>query len=254
MIDLESAKKEFEKYISNYDLNNPEIERKVGHSFRVSKISEKIAKSLNLPDEEIEVATLIGLLHDIGKIDQRSEKSVYKDLEKVEHGEAAVKILEKDDYIRKYIEDSKYDNIIKTAIINHSKYEIEKKLDDKTLGFCKIIRDSDKLDILYQAEMLFWKNGTKVQDEITQNVIEEFYNQIKVHRENIETKIDGIISMISNIYDIYYRESFKMIKENDYINKIMDKFEIKNEYVKEQFNDIRNIANNYIEDKIKNMK
>ena len=34
----------------------------------------------------------------------------------------------------------------------------------------------------------------------------------------------------------------------------MDKFEIKNEYVKEQFNDIRNIANNYIEDKIKNMK
>ena len=145
-------------------------------------------------------------------------------------------------------------NIIKTAIINHSKYEIEKILDDETLVFCKIIRDSDKLDILYQAEMLFWKNGTKVQDEITQNVIEEFYNQIKVHRENIETKIDGIISMISNIYDIYYQESFKIIKENDYINKIMDKFEIQDENVKKQFNEIRSIANNYVEDKIKNME
>lgn len=254
MLDLDKAKKEFEKYISNYDLKNPEIKRKVEHSYRVAEISEKIAKSLNLSNEEIEVATLIGLLHDIGKIDQRSEKSVYKDLERVEHGEAAVKILEKNDYIRKYIENSRYDNIIKTAIINHSKYEIEKKLDDKTLGFCKIIRDSDKLDILYQAEMLFWKNGTKVQDEITQNVIEEFYNQIKVHRENIETKIDGIISMISNIYDIYYQESFKIIKENDYINKIMDKFEIQDENVKKQFNEIRSIVNNYVEDKIKNME
>ena len=232
MLDLDKAKKEFEKYISNYDLKNPEIKRKVEHSYRVAEISEKIAKSLNLSNEEIKVATLIGLLHDIGKIDQRSEKSVYKDLERVEHGEAAVKILEKNDYIRKYIENSRYDNIIKTAIINHSKYEIEKKLDDKTLGFCKIIRDSDKLDILYQAETLFWKNGTKLQDEITQNVIEEFYNQIKVHRENIETKIDGIISMISNIYDIYYQESFKMVKENDYINKIMNKFEIEDKHNK----------------------
>ena len=48
MIDLENAKNEFKKYISNYDLNNPEITRKVGHSYRVAEISKRIAKSLNL--------------------------------------------------------------------------------------------------------------------------------------------------------------------------------------------------------------
>lgn len=42
-----------------------------------------------------------------------------------------------------------------------------------------------------------------------------------------------------------------MIKENDYINKIMNKFEIRDRDVKEQFEEIRNIANKYIEDKIK---
>ena len=45
-----------------------------------------------------------------------------------------------------------------------------------------------------------------------------------------------------------------MIKENDYINKIINKFEIKDDDVKEQFEEVRSIANNYVEDRIKNMK
>ena len=58
------------------------------------------------------------------------------------------------------------------------------------------------------------------------------------------------IGIISFIYDINYIESFKIIKENDYINKIMDKFEIENNKVKEEFEEIRRIANKYIENKI----
>ena len=47
MVDLENAKKEFKKYISNYDINNPNIERKIGHSYRVAKTSKKIAEVPN---------------------------------------------------------------------------------------------------------------------------------------------------------------------------------------------------------------
>ena len=56
------------------------------------------------------------------------------------------------------------------------------------------------------------------------------------------------------IFDIYYKESFKMIKENDYINKIINKFEIEDDDLKEQFEEVRSIANNYVEDRIENMK
>ena len=52
MVDLENAKKEFKKYISNYDINNPNIERKIGHSYRVAKISRKISETLNLEKED----------------------------------------------------------------------------------------------------------------------------------------------------------------------------------------------------------
>ena len=248
MIDLENAKNEFKKYISNYDLNNPEIARKVGHSYRVAEISKRIAESLNLKQEEIEVAELIGLLHDIAKIDQRSENKIYTDLENIEHGEAAAIILERNNYIRKYIKDNKYDEIIKTAIINHSKYEIAKNIqDEKTLMFCKIIRNSDEIDIIYQAQEIFW---TKIQDGISQKVLKDFKEEKQILNQDKITELDKAIGIISFIYDINYLESFKITKENDYINKIMDKFEIENTKVKEEFEEIRKIANKYIENKI----
>ena len=250
MIDLENAKNEFKKYISNYDLNNPEITRKVGHSYRVAKISKKIAKSLNLEQEEIEVAELIGLLHDIGRFEQQTIYKTYDDIYSIDHGELGVKILENNEYIRKYIENSKYDKIIKTAIFNHNKYEIEKNLEQKTLIFCEIIRDSDKLDILYEAIAMFWKDKTKIKDGISQKVLKDFKEEKQILNQDKITQLDKAIAIISFIYDINYLESFEIIKENDYINKIIDKFEIENTKVKEEFEEIRKIANKYIENKI----
>lgn len=250
MIDLENAKKEFEKYISNYNQKDTEIKRKIDHSYRVSKISKKIAESLNLEKEEIEIAELIGLLHDIAKIDQRSNNVVYKDLENTEHGNAGAIILERNNYLRNYIQKNKYDNYIKTAIVNHSKYAIQKNLKEQELLFSKIIRDADKIDILYQASTIFWKNGVRVNEQISKKVIEEFKEKIKIHRENVKNTIDRIISTISMIYDINYLKSFEIIKENNYINKIIDKLEIEDKETKENVENIRKISNKYIENKI----
>ena len=128
MIDLLNAKKEFKKYMGNYDLVNSEIERKVGHSYRVAEISGEIARSLNLTDEEIELATLIGLLHDIGRFEQQTRYGTYDDTYSIDHGKLGVEILEENNYVRNYIKDDKYDNIIKTSIYNHNKYDIENTL------------------------------------------------------------------------------------------------------------------------------
>ena len=69
-MDLEKAQKEFIKYTENYDLRDSNIIRKQLHSIRVMELSEKIAKRLNLSKEKIEIATLIGLLHDIARFEQ----------------------------------------------------------------------------------------------------------------------------------------------------------------------------------------
>ena len=67
MLDLEKCKDEFLKYTEKYNLSNEKLKRKQLHSLRVMKKSRIIAQSLKLSEEEIQIATLIGLLHDIGR-------------------------------------------------------------------------------------------------------------------------------------------------------------------------------------------
>lgn len=59
---LEKEIEVFKNYVNNYDLNDPKISRKYYHSFRVMNYCVEIAKSLNLNEEEINLAGLIRLI------------------------------------------------------------------------------------------------------------------------------------------------------------------------------------------------
>lgn len=242
-------KQEFMKFTEKISKRTPRLERKIGHSIRVMDCSIKIAESLNLSKEEIYVSAVIGLLHDIGKLKQIDDES-YKS---IEHGKLAVEILKKDNYIRKYIEDSKYDNIIFKAIENHGLFEIEEGLSEKELLFAKIIRDADKLDIFYEGAEMFW-NSEKEQENIgnsqlSQNILEEFKQHIKIDRESRVTPLDGIVEFISMIYNIYFKYDFIILKQEDYINKILNKFEFIDVDTREHMQDVRVVANSYIQNK-----
>ena len=143
-MNLEKAKEEFLKYTKSYDLNNSNIFRKQTHSLRVMEISKQIAEGLNLTQEEVELATLIGLLHDIARFEQYTRFKTFKDSLSIDHGNLGVEILDKD--IRKYIKTDKYDEIIKIAVKNHNKYAIESGLTKEQELFSKIVRDADKID------------------------------------------------------------------------------------------------------------
>lgn len=253
MIDLIKAKEEFLSYASNYDTQNPNIERKIHHTLRVMDISQKVANSLNLDNEKIELAELIGLLHDIGRFEQYTRYGTYKDHLSINHGELGVEILENNQYIRKYIEGNKYDEIIKKAIRNHNAYALEDGLTNEEVLFCNIIRDSDKIDIFYQLSEIFYKGEEQyIQDEkISPKVLEEFWKKRLINNKIKNTKLDGLIGGISFVFDINFRESFKIIKQEKYIDKMVDRFEFKSIETKEQIENIRKIANEYIEQKTK---
>ena len=248
MIDIEKCKEEFINYVKKYDLEKDGIKRKYEHSLRVMEDSKKLAKILNLNNEEIEVATLIGLLHDIGRFD---EYSIKKD-NNFDHGDHGVEILKKDNYILNYIDNEKYIEIILKSIKNHNKLEIEKDLDEKNLMFCKIIRDSDKIDILYEGVYIFWnKKEEKENVETTKfgkYMEEEFIKQKQIKRlSNIKNDtIDGLFMLLSYVYDINFKETLQMIKKENYINKILSRFNFKDEIIKEQVNKFKDILNKYI--------
>jgi len=252
MIDIKKAEKEFEQYISKYDMSKAPISRKVFHTFRVEELCEKIAISLEMNEEDTNLAKLIGLLHDIARFEQHMRYGTYDDTKSIDHGNLGVEILKQDNYIRKYIETNEYDEIILKAIKNHNKYVIESDLDEREKMFCKIIRDADKLDIMYQGTYESWINDIqKIEGQtITQEVINDFNSQSTINRINVKELIDRIVVHIAFIYDLNFKESFKILKEKGYINKIFDRFNFEKAETKEKMKQIQKIANDYIDKEI----
>ena len=103
MIDLEKAIKEFYTYTNKFDIKNPNIQRKIGHSIRVMRISKEMAIKEKLTNEEIEIAMLIGLLHDIGRFEQYTEYKTYKDNISIDHGDLGVELLFDKGQIKRFI-------------------------------------------------------------------------------------------------------------------------------------------------------
>ena len=250
-MNLEKSIQEFIKYTEKYDLNNENIERKQKHSIRVMKISKEIAEGLSLTQEEVDIATLIGLLHDIARFEQYTKYHTFEDSESIDHGELGVEILNRD--IRRYIETDQYDEIIKLVVKNHNKYKIQEDLNLKQKLFAQIIRDADKIDIFYESVEMFWKGRESLVEEstISVEVFKQFLDNTQVKAENKKTPIDDVIAIMAFIFDINFKISFQILKEQDYVNKTLNRYDMYDFKTKEKLEEIRKIANLYIEQKIK---
>lgn len=249
-INLENAKEKFINYTETYNLKDENIKRKQQHSLRVMKISEQIATKLKLDKEQIQIATLIGLLHDIGRFKQYTEIGLGDNIEGFDHGNYGVKILFEDGMIRKFIETDQYDEIIKKAIKNHNKFTIEDGLTQEELLFAKIIRDADKIDIIYESEYIFYKGQEELinQSILTEKIYNQFMKKTLVKKEkNVSLKfIDDIVCVLAFIFDINYKTSFEILKEKNYISKILNRYNFEDEKTSQRVEKIKKLANEYI--------
>ncbi len=258
MIDFNNAIKEFKTYISEYDINNISTQSKITHTYHVMSDSEKIANALNLNNADVELAKLIGLLHDIGRFDEIKILG-QMDASKFNHAEHGVEILFNNDFIRKFISTNEFDEIIKFSILNHNKFEIEKTNDDRKLLFAKIIRDADKLDNfrvkstndkLSMSPKLI--DSVLEQDVISEDVLKTFYSKSTILTSDRKTALDIWISYLAFIFDFNYKYPVEIIKEKGYIDTIIDRIDYKNLNTKYEIEKIRLFIHNYIEEFIEN--
>lgn len=255
MINLLEAEKSFKKYLSSYDASDGNIELKIRHTYGVVRTSEYITKGLKLDEEDIQLAKLIALLHDIGRFEQVKVTESFMDNKKFDHAEYGVEILFKNKLIRSFIKEDKYDDIIYKAIINHNKYKIEDGLDERELLHAKIIRDADKLDNFRvkeedKLENIFpmkYNQDTIVYEQISKKVYEDFMNNKLIFRDDIVNQVDMWISYIAFIFDLNFDVSLKYVQEKGYIDKLVDRIEYKNEDTKQKMKQIRKCAKEYLE-------
>lgn len=220
----------FDKYVSNYDMNVKEINYKYYHSYRVMDNMVTIAKAMNLEMKDVNLAKCIGLLHDIARFEQFKRYHSFNDIN-MDHGDYGVEILKETDALKYFdIEKDDYDVVYK-AIKNHNKYLVEDNLSKRELLFAKMIRDADKIDILYalgnkKLKEIFREDGGNIRGSISK----QFYQNKLVKLKFDENEDENIIVLFSFIFDFNFSVSYQILKHNKYYEKIYERLKDKDKF------------------------
>lgn len=191
------------------------------------------------------------MLHDIGRFQQYqiANKEV-----KFNHGEAGVEILKKDNFIRKFIAEETYDNLILTAVYEHNRYQLSQGLTKEQALFSKIIKDADKIDLLYEGAEIYWQQPEEIQEiekgKLSPQMLEHIYQYQLADIKNRISRTDQILRFASYVFDINFPYSLKVLKENGDIIKMLDRFTYKDPKTKQEMEKIKEMITRYLDKKI----
>lgn len=220
----------FYDYVNKFE-QTPKVVLKKEHTIRVANNCYEIATLLNLSDEDKMIAYLIGLCHDLGRFKQLALTDSFSDHKtNIDHASLSVDVLFKEGLINKFMDTTDYDDIIKLAILSHNKDKIDSTLGPRTSMFSKIIRDADKLDILYiisfdDKENIFWFDEFKGL-EINDKILNDHLSNKLINYKDVETNFDLAITYYNYAYDVNYKWTKDRIIRNDYYNVINNRFKI----------------------------
>ncbi len=237
----------FEEFYQQYDSSNPKIKERYLHTYRVVDRIEELAISLHLTEEEIELAELIALLHDIGRFEQLSIYHTVNDRKSLDHGEYGVKILFEDGLIEKFKIPEEYYPIIKISIFNHNKMELTGIKNKKEELFAKMIKDADKLDIIY---LLIENNELPTtNEEVTPTCRELFFQHQMIPYRELKTDSDHLLIYLGYVYELYFSNSFRYLEETKLYEKMAKELNYPS-HLKEYFQEVEKyIQNKSIEPK-----
>lgn len=230
----------FAEYVRNYDPSDEKIKLKIDHTYRVAGLCQRIAESLGLSEPDVDIAWLLGMLHDIGRFEQIRRFGTFNDVQSVDYAEFGADLLLKEGLIRKFAEGyyeecelarsgneeaeqiiknnehhNKDTGLLEMAIRQHNKYRVKEDLTERQRMFCDILRDADKVDIfkvnadipmeiIYDVTTEELKNGV-----ITKEVLESFYKKETVLKSVRRSAVDHIVGHISLLFELVYKESYR---------------------------------------------
>lgn len=217
------------KFYGEDSVVNQNIELKEKHTLNVAKHAVNIAKSLNLTEDEINKAEVIGLFHDIGRFEQFKRYKTFSDCISANHASLGIEILDENKILSDISESEK--NIIIKAISLHNTKELPCDLNENDELFCKLIRDADKLDIFrviieYEKERKENPNPAIDNLPFTSGYNKELLKDIlmgeKISNNALKNYNDRKLYELSWITDLNFPFSFAYIKENKVLEKLIN--------------------------------
>ena len=230
-----AAVEAFREYSALYDTDDIKIKLKIDHTYRVSDIASRIGMSVGADPD---FSWFLGLLHDIGRFEQLTQYGTFKDADSVDHAELGADILFKDGLIESFPHPSLHGTAIEdvgrideTAIRLHNKLTLPDGLDEKTLLYCRILRDADKCDIFrVLTEPPYDERNEKIVTDSAEGVVEAAREDVMtcvtehrcVPRKSDFTQFEALISQCCMGFELVYSESRKIVGEQGYLEQLMN--------------------------------
>lgn len=211
------------------------MEVKLTHTMGVVRAAERIAKSINLSDEEVELAKLCALMHDVGRFPQIAKYKNDNDLITENHALLSVKTIKEKEMLH---EDDYTNDLVLKAVLYHNMKDIpEEEKDDKVILYSKLLRDADKVDI-YRAvveevlslpldELKELYSDLSFEEKTSDAIYEGYMNGTYVPKSEVKTMLDHNLLQLGWVIDgFYYKETGKIIAENNYPARMFEQIKM----------------------------
>lgn len=231
-IDRTRATEAFATYASAYDPSNPRIALKISHTMRVAALCERIARGLELPREDVDLAWLSGLVHDIGRFEQVRRYDTFNDSATVSHATLGAQVLfdassREAPLIRQFVAGSAHDAVIRTAVETHSALRLPASLDERTQTLCNVLRDADKIDILEVnctcpiEDIYAVPESAMVNSELSPECVELFYRHQCLPRNIRRFPADIMLGHICFAWELVFSESVEIVREQGHLRQML---------------------------------
>jgi len=226
-IDISRGMEAFNQYTGKFPQDDERIDHKIQHSIRVAMLEGELAVAVGLDPEEVSLAYLIGLVHDLGRFSQYTQYGTFVDRDSRNHADMGVELLFDQGLIRTFVETDAYDDIIRSAVAGHNAFALPEDLDGPALVQSRILRDADKLDNLFSKqyesfEALFGVEKID-QESVSRDVLETFLARRPIHTEQVKSHLDNWLKYVAFYFDLSYNESRRLAAEKGYVDRLLNR-------------------------------
>jgi hypothetical protein len=204
-------------------LHQRSLDMKEEHTFRVCTAIDHIASTLGLSANDIRIATVTALFHDIGRFPQYQKYRTFRDPDSDNHAKLSLWELNRHRVLHSL--DLGERQIISRAIIFHNRLRLPETLDPQTLLHCRLIRDADKVDILRVMIEHFQGEESLRNPVISLGLGAETAVRDEVYRRLFEGKAMSYVSLKSTdelkvlqmswVFDINFLPTLALLREQN---------------------------------------
>ncbi|MBN1908056.1 MAG: HD domain-containing protein [Deltaproteobacteria bacterium] len=248
----------FEEYVKGFITGYPEsdmnVELKKNHTIRVRDAIIDVGKSIALNHEDISIAEACAILHDIGRFEQHKKYGTFSDSQSENHAALGVKIIREHDALRDFPPECR--EIIIRSVGCHNMPAIPSGFNPDSIEFLKLIRDADKIDILYVVTDYYMTSasGTNKVLELhlpdTETISDEIFKPLASGQiaqvNNLRSLNDFKLYQMGWIYDLNYIRSLQIIRERQYLERLREALPV----VSDRADQIYRIACSYLDNKL----